>query len=61
MSKELFIIAHEQCIEEYLEEHPDATEAEAYEATADAAGKRYIENVADMIDQARERAKYRDC
>ena len=58
MSKELFMAAHEQCVEEYLEEHPDADWAEAYEATADAAGKRYIENVADMIDQARDRAKY---
>lgn len=41
MSKELFIAAHEQLIEEYLERHPDATDAEAYEATADKADDRY--------------------
>ena len=58
MSKELFMVAHEQCVEEYLEENPDADWSTAYEATADAAGKRYRENVADMIDQARDRAKY---
>ena len=56
-SKELFMVAHEQCVESYLEEHPDADWSDAYEATADAAWKRYIENVADMIDAARDREK----
>lgn len=57
MSKELFIAAHEQMIEEYLERHPDATEADAYEKTADGAYDRYADNLADMMDQARQRAK----
>ena len=57
MSKEIFIAAHEQLIEEYLEAHPDATEAEAYEKTADAADGRYRDNLADMVDVARQRAK----
>ncbi len=33
--KELWMAAHEQLIEEYLEEHPDATNEEAVEATVD--------------------------
>ena len=58
MSKELFMAAHEQLVEEYLEAHPDADWSEAYEKTSDAAYKRMTENVADMIDAARDRAKY---
>lgn len=57
MSKELFIAAHEQVIEEYLEEHPEATDAEAYEKTADAAYNRMTENVADLIDRERDHRK----
>ena len=57
MSKELFIAAHEQVIEEYLEEHPEATDAEAYEKTADAAYNRMTENIADLIDRERDRRK----
>jgi hypothetical protein len=37
MSKELFMAAHEQLIDEYLDEHPDADWGEAYERTADRA------------------------
>lgn len=59
MSKELFMAAHEQLVEEYLADHPDADWSEAYEKTADAAGDRYRDNVADMIDMARLRAKER--
>ena len=57
MSKELFIAAHEQMIEEYLERHPNATEAEAYEKTANGAYDRYRDNFADMVDRARQYAK----
>lgn len=57
MSKELFIAAHEQLIEEYLECHPNATEAEAYEKTADGAWDRARDNFADMVDRERQRAK----
>lgn len=58
MSKELFIAAHEELIEEYLERHPEADWHEAYEATADFIQDRYADNIGDMIDRARDRAKY---
>lgn len=57
MSKELFMAAHEQLIEEYLEAHPDATEDEAYEATADGAWDRMRDNIADQIDYLRMKRK----
>ena len=59
MSKELYIDAHEELITLYLEDHPDASEADAYEATADAAYGRMQENLADRIDMARMEAKER--
>jgi hypothetical protein len=37
MSKELFMKAHEELIEEYMAEHPEADWSEAYERTSDAA------------------------
>lgn len=55
--KELYIAAHEELIEEYLLDHPDATESEAYEKTADAAYNRYVNKYADMVDAAMDRAK----
>lgn len=58
MSKELFIAAHEELIGEYLEKHPEATEAEAYEKTAYAADERYRDKLGDLIDAARDRMKY---
>ena len=57
--KELFIAAHEELIEEYLLDHPDATESEAYDKTADAAYNRYVQKYADLVDAAVERAKER--
>lgn len=57
MSKELFIAAHEQMVEEYMLANPDADWSEAYEKTADGAYDRYTDNFADMVDQARQRAK----
>lgn len=57
MSKDHFIAAHEQLIEKYLEAHPDATEAQAYEATADRAYDRMVDNLADMGDRLKDRAK----
>jgi hypothetical protein len=53
MSKELFIEAHEQLIEEYLEKHPEATEAEAYEKTTDHIQDRYADNFGSRIDYLR--------
>lgn len=57
MSKELFIAAHEQLIEQYMNDHPDADWTEAYDKTADATYDRYRDNFADMIDRARLRSK----
>lgn len=51
--KELFIAAHEELIERYLERHPEATEAQAYEATADRAYDRMTDNLADRADYLR--------
>ena len=55
--KELFMAAHEELIEEYLEAHPDADWSTAYERTGDAAGSRYRDKFADMVDEARMRRK----
>lgn len=58
MSKELYMAAHEQLVEEYLNDHPEAEWIEAYERTADAALDRMRDNFAAQIDAARDRAKY---
>ena len=57
MSKELFMEAHWDLIEIYLEQHPDASEEEAYDKTADAAYERMRDKYADMADGLRQRAK----
>lgn len=57
MSKELFMAAHEELVEQYLLDHPDADWNEAYEKTADGAHDRMRDKFADMIDTARLRAK----
>ena len=57
MSKELYIQAHEQLIEEYLSEHQTASENEAYEATADQAWNKMADNMADMADRLNDEAK----
>jgi hypothetical protein len=57
--KELFIAAHEELIEEYLEAHPEADWSEAYEATADKADERMRDKFADMVDAAHDREKDR--
>ena len=59
MSKELYMASHEELIDEYMEAHPDATEQEAYDATADAAYGRMTDKIADMIDYARMMKKER--
>lgn len=58
MSKELFIAAHEELVEQYLNDHPEANWSEAYERTADAAYDRMRDKFADMVDAAKERRKY---
>lgn len=57
MCKELFIAAHEELVEQYMADHPDADWSEAYEKTSDAAYGRYTDKFADMVDRARQRAK----
>ena len=58
--KELFIEAHEDLIAEYLDDHPNATEQQAYDATAGAALYLMSDMLADRIDAAHDRAKYGD-
>lgn len=55
--KELFIAAHEELVEQYLLDHPNADWSQAYEATADGAYGRMRDKFADMADTARLRAK----
>lgn len=57
MSKELWIAAHEQLIEEYLLKHPTASDAEASANTVDEVQDRFANNLGGMIDAARQRAK----
>lgn len=60
MSKELFIAAHEELIGEYLDQHPEATEGEAYARTSWQVHDRMTDRLADMADAARDARKYGD-
>lgn len=55
MSKEMWMAAHEELVEEYLEDNPEASWTEAYERTADYASERMGDNLADLGDQERKR------
>ena len=55
--KEIFIAAHEELIERYMQDNPGSSWDEAYERTADGAYDRYREKFADMADRAKQRAK----
>lgn len=55
--KELYIDAHEELIEQYLLDHPDADRDEAYDKTADRAYDKMVDKYTDMIDAAKQRAK----
>jgi hypothetical protein len=55
VSKELFMAAHEELVEEYLEAHPDADWSEAYEKTSDSAYNRMGDKYAHAIDAERDR------
>ena len=57
MSKELYMDAHEAAIERYLEEHPEADDEEAYEATSDQAWNDMGDMMADMADNHRQQMK----
>jgi hypothetical protein len=50
MSKELFMDAHEELIEEYMELHPEVSEAVAYDRTADFAHDRMTDKLYDHAD-----------
>lgn len=50
--KEMYMDFHEQLMEKYLEEHPDATDEEAYEATSDQAYNDLGDYMADLADRA---------
>lgn len=53
MSKELYIDAHEELIGQYLDAHPEATEAEAYDKCADRAYDHMVDKMADLGDRLR--------
>lgn len=57
MSKEHFIAAHEELVERYMLDHPEADWRTAYDKTADRAYGRMRDNLADLADMARLRAK----
>lgn len=57
MSKELYIAACEQIIEELMAENPDMNWTEAYEKSADLAYDRMRENLANHADYLRLKAK----
>lgn len=52
MSKELFMAAHEELVEEYMLEHPDIEWSIAYEETADLAWDRMKDNLTALADKA---------
>lgn len=56
-TKELYMAAHERLMEEYMEAHPDASDEEAYENTADHAYGRMIDDMGDMADRMRQLRK----
>lgn len=51
--KDLYIAAHEDLIEEYMEAYPSADWSTAYDATADGAYDRMTESLADRADYLR--------
>ena len=57
--KELFIEAHEEMIEEYIEAHPGVTWEQAYDICADAAYDRMTDRLADRADRLRQQMKDR--
>ena len=57
MTKELYMQAHEELIGQYLEDHPEATEAEAYDKTADRAYDRMVDTLANTADRIKNRMK----
>lgn len=54
MSKEQWIMAHEQLIAKYMMAHPSANWFNAYDATIDSAQERMGDNTAAIADQSRD-------
>lgn len=59
MSKELFMSAHEELIDEYLEDHPECDWNTAYELMSDRAWDRMTDRLADKVDHYRDIQKER--
>ena len=57
MSKELWIQAHDELVEEYMEDHPSVTWEQAYDRCAEHASERMGDNLADLADRLRMEAK----
>lgn len=57
MSKELWIQAHDELVEEYMEDNPSVSWTEAYDRTAEHASERAGDNLADLIDQGRKESR----
>lgn len=58
-AKEFFIMTHDELIDEYMEENPNATEDEASEATAEEANDKTGEMLAEYGDWQRQQNKDR--
>ena len=58
--KAYFIAKHDELIEEYLEENPNATDDEAADATAEQANDPTSEMLAEYGDWQRQQNKERD-
>jgi hypothetical protein len=56
MSKDLWIAIHQDLIEQYMDEHPEATEREAADKTAD----RVSDRIADLAEFAHDQHKERN-
>ena len=59
MSKELFMAAHEELVEEYLLEHPDHEWSIVYEETSDLAWDRMKDDMYAQADALRTQEKER--
>ncbi|MHB1328006.1 MAG: hypothetical protein ACYC2K_07375 [Gemmatimonadales bacterium] len=58
MSKELYMKAHEELIEEAMEADPTLDWSTAYTITAAGAHQRMVDKIANAADEAKDRAKY---
>ena len=55
--KDLYILIHEELVEQYMEWNPNATDEEAYEMTAANAWDELQNRLADQADNARKQAR----